>query len=141
MKPGLRLTKLWQDEDMVELRTEVCDGSAFFTNQIYVGHQQLAKTVLELDTFKDQVHGGRYEFGFGVFGPEYGSGALKVLLQFRQLGNILVRVSAQSEFKDVGNERLASEVTLHFASEPALLDNFIVQLRALSGGHCDHAEL
>lgn len=56
MKPGIRLTKLWQDEDMVELRTEVCDGSAFFTNQIYVGHQQLAKTVLELDTFKDQVH-------------------------------------------------------------------------------------
>jgi len=126
---------------MVELHTEVSDGSAFFVNQIYVGHQQLAKTVLELDTFKDQVHGGRYEFGFGGFGPEFGSGALEVRLQFGQLGKILVQVSAQSEFQNVGDENLASEVRLHFASEPALLDHFIVSLRALSGGHCDHAEL
>ena len=141
MRPGIRFTKLWQDDDMVELRAEVCDGSAFFSNQIYVGHQQLAKTVLELNTFKDHVHGGRFEFRFGGFGPEFGSGALEVRLQFRQLGRILVQISAQSEFQLVGDENLASEVRLHFASEPALLDNFIVGLRAVSNGHCDQAEL
>ena len=141
MRPGLRFTKLWQDEDMVELRTEVCDGDAFFSNQIYVGHQQLAITVLGLNTFKDQVHGGQFELRFGRFGPEFGSGALEVRLQFRKLGHILVQVSAQSEFHRVGDENLASEMRLHFASEPAVLDNLIVGLRAMSNGHCDQAEL
>ena len=141
MKPGMRFAKIWQDEDMVELRTELCDGNSLFTNKIYVGHRHLADTVSGLHTFKDHIYGGIFNLRFGEFGPEYASGALDVRLHFRKQAKILVRVLAQSEFRVFEERDFASEVTLHLMTEPALLDNFIVALRALSDGSDDQAEL
>lgn len=126
---------------MVALRVEICDGSSLFANQIYVGHQQLADNIAGLNTFKDHIYGGLFNLRFGEFGPEYASGALDVRLHFRKHGKILARVSAQSEFSRFEDQDLASEVTLHLMSEPALLDSFILALRALSEGSTDQAEL
>jgi hypothetical protein len=141
MTPGIKLTKIWADDDMLELRVQICDGRSVFVNQIYVGHRHLAEAVLGLDRFKDQVHGGLFNLRFGEFGPEYASGALDVRMHFRKQGKVLLRVLAESEFSDFDGREIASDATLHLLSEPALLDNFVVAIRMLSEGSREHAEL
>lgn len=141
MKPGIRFTKIWADEDMLELRVEICDGRSLFVNQIYVGHQLLVDTVSGLHRFKDQIYGGLFNLRFGEFGPEYASGALDVRMHFRKHGKLLLRVSAQSEFSRFEDRELSSDATLHLVSEPALLDNFIRGLSTLSKGDIEQAEL
>jgi hypothetical protein len=141
MKPSIRFTKIWADEDMLELRVEISDGRSLFMNQIYVGHKLLADTVLGLHQFKDQVHGGLFNLRFGEFGPEYASGALDIRMHFRKRGKLLVQISAQSEFSRFDDRELSSNARLHLLSEPALLDSFILGLRALSEGSTGQAEL
>lgn len=141
MKPSIKFTKNWADDDMLELRVEVCDGRSLFVNQIYVGHKLLADTVLGLHRFKDHIYGGLFNLRFGEFGPEYASGALDVRMHFRKQGKLHLRVMAQSEFTRFEDRELSSDATLHLISEPALLDNFILGLRTLSEGGTEHAEL
>lgn len=141
MKPSIRFTKIWANEDMLELRIEVCDGRSLFVNQVYVGHQLLADTVSGLRRFKDQIFGGLFNLRFGEFGPEYASGALDVRMHFRKHGKLLIRILAQSEFSRFEERELSSDATLHLVSEPALLDNFILELSALSEGGIEQAKL
>lgn len=141
MKAGIRLTRIWADDDMLELEVEICDGRSLFANRIYVGHDQLAETVSGLHVFKDQIYDGLFNLRFGEFGPEYASGALDARLHFRKQGKILVRVSAQSDFSRFDGREVASEATLYLVTEPALLDNFIVALRGLSKEENHQSEL
>jgi hypothetical protein len=141
MTPGIRFTKVWFDEDMVELKVEVYDGRSLFVNQVYVGHKKLADTASELDKFKNHIHGGLFNLRFGEFGQEYASGALDIRMHFRKQAKLLLRVSMQSEFSQFDGRELASDATLHLVSEPALLDNFIISLRMLSDGLAECAEL
>jgi len=141
MTPGIKLSKIWADDDMLELRVQICDGRSIFVNQIYVGHRHLAETVLGLDRFKDQVHGGLFNLRFGEFGPEYASGALDIRMHFRKQGKVLLRVLAESEFSNFDGREIASDATLYLLSEPALLDNFVAAIRMLSNGRKEEAEL
>jgi hypothetical protein len=141
LQPKLGFMKIWQDEDMVELRVEACDGTSMFSSKVYVGHQTLRDAVAALHRFKGQIYGGLYELRFGEFGPEYASGAMSARLQFHDRGKLLVSIAMQSEYSDFGTKKVASEATLFFISEPALLDNFIQALRAVSEGHRNDAEL
>lgn len=137
----MKFVKLSEDEDMLVLRVDIGDGRSRFVNDIYVGHRQLAGIVQGLQRFKDHIDGGRFDLRLGEFGPAYASGALDVHMQFREHGRLLVRASAQSEFSRFEDRELASEATFHLISEPALLDNFILALSALSDGTGEAAEL
>ncbi|CAN7153357.1 hypothetical protein [Polaromonas sp. LjRoot131] len=141
MKPGISFTKIWFDDDMVELRIKVSNGDSIFTNDVYVGHQQLMDLVKDMDRFKTHVHGGIHDVMFGAFGPEYASGAFHARLHFQERGILFVTVKSQSDFADFGKKNVASEATLYLRTEPALLDNFIEEIRQLSGGKRDDALL
>jgi hypothetical protein len=141
MKPGIAFTSMSSDENMVELRVDICDGRSMFVNEIYVGHRVLAETISGIELFKDQLYGGLFNLRFGEFGSEYASGALDIRMQFRQRGRVFLRVLAQSAFCRLDDQDIASEATLHLVSEPALLDRFILELRTLSQGSTEHAEL
>ena len=141
MKPGIRFAKEWADEDMVELRIEISDGISAFTNRIYVAHQLLREVVQGLRTFKKQIYGGIFNLRFGEFGAEYASGALDARFQFRKQGKILVSISAQSEFERFAEKEIASEAKLYLVTEPALFDEFVHALEALSVARSDQAEL
>jgi hypothetical protein len=137
MKPGIYFTKLWFDDDMVELKIQVSDGQSIFVNEVYVGHQQLADLVTELDRFKTHVHGGIHDIAFGAFGPEYASGAFHARLHFQERGILFVTVRSQCEFWDFAKKNVASEATLYLRTEPALLDNFVEQMGQVSRGKRD----
>lgn len=131
MKPGIRLTRIWFDDDMVELRIDASDGKSLFSNQVYVAHSSLAEVVSQLDTFKDHIHGGVFDLRFGEFGPEYANGAFHARLHFPKPGRLYITSKQESEFKEFSVSKVASGATLYLITEPGLLDRFIGELKAL----------
>jgi hypothetical protein len=132
MKSGISITKIWSDDDAVELKIESSDGKSVFTNTAYVGWIALEELVEGLQVFRNQIHGGIFDIQFGAFGPEYADGAFDARLHFQLPGTLRVSLRAQSEFNEFGTKTIASEATLFFNSEPVLLDNFVAELKALS---------
>ena len=137
----MRFTKIWFDNDMVELQVDVSDGTSLFSNRIYVGHSTLAQIVNDLEAFKDEVYGGLLDVRLGEFGPEYASGALQARLHFPNAGKLFITSKQQSEFGDFSIGKVASEATLYLKSEPVLLDNFIVEMKGLKASLRDEAYL
>jgi hypothetical protein len=138
---GIRFTKVWSDEDLVELRIEVSDGTSFFSNLVYVGHADLADTVSRLDAFTHHIHGGLLDVRFGEFGPEYASGAFHARFHFPKPGKLYVTSQQESDFQQFSLKTVASCATLYIKSEPALLERFVEELKALSAGSGEHAFL
>jgi hypothetical protein len=141
MKPEVRISRIWSDADVVELKVEVSDGVSRFSNQVYVGHTALSDAVSKLDTFKDHVHGGLLDLRFGEFGCEYANGAFQARFHFPSPGRLYVTCTQESEFRAFGKKTVASSATLFLNSEPALLDRFIGELRALASGATAEAQL
>ena len=141
MKPGIHFKKIWFDNDVVELRIDSCDGVSLFSNQVYVGPQMLEDLIDGLNTFRNDVYGGLYDIALGAFGPEYARGAFHARLHFQTHSKIHITIKAQAEFAEFGMQHVASEAVLYLISEPVLLDNFIAELKALTGGSRDEAKL
>ncbi len=117
------------------------DDTSTFCNQVYVGHQSLPDLVAQLSTFRHQVHGGIFEIELGSFGQEYAGGAFHARLHFQLPGKLFVTVRAQSDFREFGIKKVASEATLYLHTEPVLLDNFIAELEAFVLGKREDAQL
>ena len=141
MKPGIYIDKIWFDNELVELKIDTTDGVSSFSNKVYAGHQSIDELISKLNIFKNQIYGGIFDIEFGAFGPEYASGAFHARLHFEDRGKINVTIHAQSDFESFGMKKVASEATLSFVSEPALLDNFISELSALKAGKRNDATL
>lgn len=132
MKPGIQLTNIWFDQDVVELRIEVCDGVSFFSNQVHVGRGNLEHAASDLDAFKTHLHGGLLDIRFGEFGPEYANGAFQARFHFPKPGPLFITCQLQSSFEEFSIKNVASEATLYLRTEPGLLDAFIPHFRALA---------
>ena len=141
MKSGLHLTKVWFDDDVIELQVDVSDGISCFSNRVYVGYSALADVVARLDVFKDHIHGGLLDIRFGEFGPEYANGAFQARLHFPKPGRLYISSKQQSGFGEFSVTKVASEATLYLKTEPALLDNFIEELRGLNAKRRQDAHL
>jgi hypothetical protein len=131
MDRGIRIRRIWSDDDMVELAIEVANGVSRFVNQVYVGYQSLADAIANLDSFKTQLYGGLLDVRFGEFGPEYANGAFHARFHFPKPGKLFVTCRQESEFSEFGRKTVASCATMYICSEPALLDRFIEELRRI----------
>ena len=141
MGRGIQLSRIWSDEDMVELRVTVADGVSRFVNQLYVGHRRLADTTSELETFKGQVHGGILDVRLGEFGCEYANGAFHARLHYPKPGRLYITSRQESDFGEFGKKTVASCATMYLHSESALLDRFIAEMKALAAGAENQATL
>lgn len=141
MKSGIHISRVWSDDDVVELRILVSDGTSTFSTNAYVGHAALEDAVSSLHVFKDQVHGGLFDLRFGEFGPEYASGAFHARFHFPVPGRLFVSCEQESEFAEFAEKKVASRATMYVRSEPALLDRFIADLRSVSVGTSEEAYL
>lgn len=141
MNSGIRISRIWSDDDLVELMVQVSDGTSHFANQAYVGHAALADVISKLDRFKNQLHGGLLDVRFGEFGCEYANGAFHARLHFPRPGRLYVSCRQESEFREFGKKTVASSASMYLQSEPGLLDRFIDQLRDLASGASEEAQL
>ena len=134
MQKGISLTKIWSDDDLIELRIIVADEGSSFSNTVYVSQVALQTLAKELTIFKDHIHGGIKDIRLGEFGPEYANGAFHARLHFKGPGKLFISTHQQSDFSDFSMGKVASEAKMFLASEPVLLDNFLPQLRGLASG-------
>lgn len=141
MKAGIHFSRVWSDDDMVELEVRVSDGRSSFANPVYVGHVALEQAVSSLRAFKDHVHGGLLDLRFGAFGPEYASGAFHARFHFAVPGRLFVSCDQEYEFGEFARKNVASRASMYLRSEPALLDRFIGELSAVAGGTSEEADL
>ena len=103
----------------------------FLTLTLYVGHREMENLVNELNVFKSHIYGGIFDIELGTFGPECANGAFNGRLHFHERGKIYISIRMESDFFDFGAKNVASEAILYLVSEPALLDNFINQLKSI----------
>lgn len=143
MNQSIILKKIWSDEDLIEMAVAASDGFSTFRTTVYVGHRNLAEIVEGLNRFKREIHGGVHDMRLGSFGPEYFNGAFHARLHFYPPGHgvIFITVHAESDWHDFTVSKVASRATLYLKTEPALLDNFIVELGRLRDGEADEASL
>ncbi len=47
MQLGIHMTKVWFDDDMIELKISVSDGASLFSNKVYVSYQAMDEHGLE----------------------------------------------------------------------------------------------
>lgn len=131
MEQGIRISRVWSDDDMVELTIEVADGTSRFANRVYVGFRDLAETIANLEAFKIQVYGGLLDVRFGEFGCEYANGAFHARFHSPKPGRLFITCEQESDFREFGKKTVASSATMYLCSEPALLDRFIDELKRI----------
>ena len=143
MNQGIILKKIWSDEDLIKIDVAASDGSSTFRTTLYVDHEKIAELVAGLDRFKNEIYGGIHDVRLGAFGPEYAGGAFHARLHFHPPGHglIFITVHAESDWNDFTLSKVASRATLYLKTEPALFDNFIVELGRLRDGETDEASL
>jgi len=132
MVKGIRISRVWSDHDVVELSVEVSDGISSFSNRAYVGRLALGQIASNLEGFKNQIHGGILDVRVGEFGPEYASGAFHGRFHFTGAGRLHITCEQESDFTEFGKKNVASRATMYLRSEPALLDRFVEEMRALA---------
>jgi hypothetical protein len=132
MKPEVRFTRIWSDDDLLELRIDVCDGRSHFSIDSYVGTEWPAEIKSSLLVFRDHVHGGIFDLKAGEFGPEYANGAFVARMHFAPPGILNVSTVQQSDYFEYKGTKVASEARLFLRTEPVLIDRFIEELDRLS---------
>ncbi|WP_226426992.1 hypothetical protein ACCQ14_01765 [Xanthomonas sp. NCPPB 2865] len=141
MQKGISISKIWSDDDLVELRIVVADQASSFCSTAYVDHGHLEELATQLRTFRNHIDGGIKDIRLGEFGPEYANGAFHARLHFRSPGKLYVSTHQQSEFAGFSIGEVASEAKMYLVSEPVLLDNFIAELGGLANGAREDATL
>ena len=134
MDKGIRISRVWSDQDVVELSIAVSDGLSMFSNRAYAAHEEVARIASDLATFKDQLHGGILDVRIGEFGPEFANGAFRARFHFPVPGRLHITCEQESDFAEFGVKNVASRAIMHLRSEPALLDRFVGEMRALATG-------
>jgi hypothetical protein len=141
MTPGIRLVKKWSDEDVIDLRFEVCEDRSLFVNTAYAPTDWFESAATALRTFGRQIHGGIYDLQAGEFGPEFANGAFLARFHFPTPGRLFISTHQQSDYMDFKGSKVASDAHLYLASEAVLLDRFIEELSALNRGQREDAIL
>jgi hypothetical protein len=141
MDSGLAISKIWFDDDMIEVQVKACDGTSQFSIKAYVSYPSLDELTTKLESFRLAVHGGLLDFSMGEFGPEYVNGAFHGRFHFVSPSKLCITCRMESEFFSFGGKNVASSATLHLITEPALLDRFIEQFKALNAKNRTDATL
>jgi len=141
MRSGLRFSRIWHDDDLIELRMEVTDRTSSFATTAYTTEIELVRMHESLVEYRDRLGDYVMELRFGEFGPEAANGAFHARLQFHAPGQLFVFTHQQSEFLPFPADKVANEARMHVVSEPVLLDSFVHQLKGLATGQRAEAVL
>ena len=76
MQSFIRVSRRWEDDDILQLEIEVCDGSSTVLTGAYERLEWFTTVADGLERFGKQIYGGLFDLQAGNFGPEYASGAL-----------------------------------------------------------------
>jgi len=114
------------------------DERARFSASIYILDAALQLSIGDLEGFAARLaDGAKVDLRLGIEPQNY----LHAQLNVAPLARIQVQVLIRDVVERYERRTKVREVRLHFRSEPALLDNFLRQLRQLAAGSADRAQL
>ena len=125
---ALRISRVWGDDDMDELRVAVEGPDTGFAVTSYVGREDLKTAVKDLRSFAK--YQGLCDLRFGEFGPEYANGAVHVRFHWFD-GRIYLTCRLQTDYDRFARKEAADEALIHVRTEPSLLDAFLAELGPL----------
>jgi hypothetical protein len=132
MNAGLKVTYLYHDGDIIEVR--IIAENALFRGSVdvYVGTDGLLEAAAVLEGFPKDRSDTR-EVAFGAAGPKFAGGSVGLEFYCKDgAGHTAFRAEIEEEYR--GQER-AQCATVFVDFEPASLDRFLVELRHVEKEH------
>lgn len=126
----VRLTYLYHDVDVVELKASAWNGGFSGSTRLYIGQGDLAEAAAILAGFPVDLNDER-EVIFGAFGAELAGGAMN--LKFSCIdgaGHCQLQVTIEADY--VNRDSLTERVDMLCTFEPAALDQFVQRMYELN---------
>lgn len=123
------------------LEVLVSDGYSTFRNLVLIQNDALSRIDWQFRALCDDFHSGIYDLNIGVFGKGYAYGAFCAHFRFYEPGKLCISTFQETDFFEFAGKSEANQAKLHLRSEPALLQNFSVELTQLVRGSLEEAKL
>jgi hypothetical protein len=132
MNAGLSVSYLWHDSDVLEVQVIAENVDFRGTAAVYVGTGDLHEAAAALSGFpKNQLD--KREITLGAFGKHSAGGAVNLRFHCRDLaGHATCTAMIESAYED---QEAAGSATVCVDFDPASLDDFLLQLKAVEAAH------
>lgn len=138
MRTGLKVTYLWHDNDVIEVRVTVENAGFRGTADVYVGTDGLLEAAATLRGFPINGRDTR-EVVFGTEGKKFAGGAARLRFYCSDLvGHTEFRATIEGDY---GKQEVAESATICVDFEPAALDVFLIELQQIEREHQGSASL
>ncbi len=138
MNVGLRVTYLYHDIDLIEVRITAENAAFRGSANVYVGTDGLLEAAATLEGFPKDRQDTR-EVIFGAAGPKFAGGSARLKFYCKDgAGHTAFRAEIEEDYS--GQER-AQSATVFVDFEPASLDRFLIELRQVEEEHRGTATL
>jgi hypothetical protein len=138
MNMGLKVTYLWHDIDVIELRVVAENADFRGSADVYVGTDELLEAATMLAGFPTDRFDKR-EVKFGANGPKTAGGAVSLEFYCKDLaGHTAFRAAIEADY---GQQAETQSATVFVDFEPAALDQFLIELRSFAIEHGSTAAL
>jgi hypothetical protein len=132
MSAGLRVSYLWHDNDVLEVRIAAENSEFRGSAAVYVGTGELIAAATKLQGFPRDPSDKR-DVTFGAFGSQSAGGGASLTFYCRDMaGHATCAVVIESGYT---NPRTIANATLCVDFDPACLDDFLAQLRRIENQH------
>lgn len=132
MNPGLKVSYLWHDNDVVEVRITAENAGFRGSADVYVGTDGLLEAATILAGFPQDSLDKR-EVVFGAAGKGFAGGFVHLEFYCKDMaGHAEFRATIEGDY---GERELAESATVYVDFDPAVLDEFLAELQRLEKGH------
>ncbi|MDR3734909.1 MAG: hypothetical protein P4L10_05150 [Acidobacteriaceae bacterium] len=138
MNAGLKITYLYHDADVIEVRV-IAENERFRGSvDAYVGTNYLFEAAAELKGFPKDRQDKR-EIIFGSAGPKFAGGSVRLEFYCKDLaGHAAFRAVIEDDYRQ---QELTQSATVFVDFDPAALDQFLIELKEVEREHRGFASL
>ena len=138
MKEGLKVSYLWHDIDVIEVRVTAETAEFRGTADVYVGADELLKAATLLAGFPTGNLDKR-DVVFGASGKGFAGGFVRLEFYCKDgAGHAAFRATIEADY---GNLETTESAIVCVSFEPAALDAFLLQLQQVEKEHSGSASL
>jgi len=132
MSAGLKVTYLYHDGDLIEVRIVAENASFRGSADVYVGTDGLLEAAAVLEGFPKDRQDTR-EVVFGAAGPQFAGGSAYFKFYCKDgAGHTAFWVELEEDYRGQGR---AQRATVSVDFEPGSLDRFLIELRQVEIKH------
>ncbi|RZU40800.1 hypothetical protein [Edaphobacter modestus] len=138
MIPDLKVTYLYHDADVIEVRVAAENAEFRGTADVYVGTDGLLEAAAALEGFPKNGR-DRREVTFGAAGKQFAGGSVHLKFYCKDMaGHATFRATIEGDYGDMD---VAESAIVHVDFDPASLDQFLVELRQVEIDHRGSASM